>query len=231
MGSVRPVTGSGTVLTGSVRPVTGFVAVVPRSVTGLSGRVAVVTGSLTVATGPVTIVTGSLTVVTGSVAVVTGWVKGVTWSVRVVSGLVNNWSAIMYYDGVFYESRKYRNLEIEDRVGGGEDTSRLERLTCSVHGDDRHLGCRAPDREARRRLRRLLLGAGARIGVSRWAVGDDLLDERILHLEQGERRQFPGRRAEAPVGVHQRGSSHPSRRRGRWIACKRACLRRCDSRG
>jgi 2-dehydro-3-deoxygluconokinase len=39
---------------------------------------------------------------------------------EVVSGLINNWSAIMYYDGVFYESRKFMNLEIEDRVGGGD---------------------------------------------------------------------------------------------------------------
>lgn len=39
---------------------------------------------------------------------------------EVLSGLVNNWSAIMYYDGKFYESRKYQNLEIEDRVGGGD---------------------------------------------------------------------------------------------------------------
>jgi 2-dehydro-3-deoxygluconokinase len=39
---------------------------------------------------------------------------------EVVSGLVNNWSAIMYYDGTFYESRKYTGLEIEDRVGGGD---------------------------------------------------------------------------------------------------------------
>jgi 2-dehydro-3-deoxygluconokinase len=39
---------------------------------------------------------------------------------EVVSGLVNNWSAIMYYDGTFYASRKYENLEIEDRVGGGD---------------------------------------------------------------------------------------------------------------
>ncbi len=39
---------------------------------------------------------------------------------EVVSGLVNNWSAIMYYDGVFYSSRRYENLEIEDRVGGGD---------------------------------------------------------------------------------------------------------------
>ncbi|MGA7160216.1 MAG: sugar kinase [Bacteroidota bacterium] len=39
---------------------------------------------------------------------------------EVVSGLVNNWSAIMYYDGAFYESRKFSHLEIEDRVGGGD---------------------------------------------------------------------------------------------------------------
>jgi 2-dehydro-3-deoxygluconokinase len=39
---------------------------------------------------------------------------------EVVSGLVNNWSAIMYFEGTFYESRKYHGLEIEDRVGGGD---------------------------------------------------------------------------------------------------------------
>ncbi len=39
---------------------------------------------------------------------------------EVVSGLVNNWSAIMYYDGVFFESRRYEHLEVEDRVGGGD---------------------------------------------------------------------------------------------------------------
>jgi 2-dehydro-3-deoxygluconokinase len=39
---------------------------------------------------------------------------------EVVSGLINNWSAIMYYDGAFYESRRYEHLEIEDRVGGGD---------------------------------------------------------------------------------------------------------------
>jgi 2-dehydro-3-deoxygluconokinase len=39
---------------------------------------------------------------------------------EVVSGLINNWSAIMYYDGEFYLSKKYMNLEIEDRVGGGD---------------------------------------------------------------------------------------------------------------
>jgi 2-dehydro-3-deoxygluconokinase len=39
---------------------------------------------------------------------------------EVVSGLVNNWSAIMYYDGTFFESTRFMNLEIEDRVGGGD---------------------------------------------------------------------------------------------------------------
>jgi 2-dehydro-3-deoxygluconokinase len=39
---------------------------------------------------------------------------------EVVSGLINNWSAIIYCDGNFYESKKYENLEIEDRVGGGD---------------------------------------------------------------------------------------------------------------
>ena len=39
---------------------------------------------------------------------------------EVVSGLINNWSAIMYYGGTFYQSKKYMNLEIEDRVGGGD---------------------------------------------------------------------------------------------------------------
>jgi 2-dehydro-3-deoxygluconokinase len=39
---------------------------------------------------------------------------------EVVSGLINNWSAILYYDGVFYESNKLPGLEIEDRVGGGD---------------------------------------------------------------------------------------------------------------
>lgn len=39
---------------------------------------------------------------------------------EVVSGLLNNWSAILYYDGQFYESTRYENLEIEDRVGGGD---------------------------------------------------------------------------------------------------------------
>ena len=39
---------------------------------------------------------------------------------EVVSGLRNNWQAILFIDGKFYQSRKYENLEIEDRVGGGD---------------------------------------------------------------------------------------------------------------
>jgi len=39
---------------------------------------------------------------------------------EVVSGLVNHWSAILWCEGKFHESRKYENLEIEDRVGGGD---------------------------------------------------------------------------------------------------------------
>jgi 2-dehydro-3-deoxygluconokinase len=42
---------------------------------------------------------------------------------EVKSGLVNNWSAILYAEGKFYESRRYDNLEIEDRVGGGDGFS------------------------------------------------------------------------------------------------------------
>jgi 2-dehydro-3-deoxygluconokinase len=47
--------------------------------------------------------------------------KGVGTTLReVVSGLINHWSAILYYDSAFHESTRYENLEIEDRVGGGD---------------------------------------------------------------------------------------------------------------
>jgi 2-dehydro-3-deoxygluconokinase len=36
------------------------------------------------------------------------------------SATVNDWSAICYADGKFYESKRYENLEIYDRVGGGD---------------------------------------------------------------------------------------------------------------
>lgn len=42
---------------------------------------------------------------------------------EVKSGLVNNWSAILWHEGQFYESRRYDNLEITDRVGGGDGFS------------------------------------------------------------------------------------------------------------
>lgn len=42
-------------------------------------------------------------------------------TLRVVkSGLVNNWSAILWHEGTFYESRLFKDMEIEDRVGGGD---------------------------------------------------------------------------------------------------------------
>ncbi|MFH1024415.1 MAG: sugar kinase [Planctomycetota bacterium] len=39
---------------------------------------------------------------------------------EVVSGLVNHWSAILWCEGKFYDSKRYEGLEIEDRVGGGD---------------------------------------------------------------------------------------------------------------
>ena len=38
----------------------------------------------------------------------------------VISATKNDWSAICWMDGQFYESRKYPGLEILDRVGGGD---------------------------------------------------------------------------------------------------------------
>jgi 2-dehydro-3-deoxygluconokinase len=39
---------------------------------------------------------------------------------EVKNGSVNNWSAVAYFNGKYYESRKYENIIIEDRVGGGD---------------------------------------------------------------------------------------------------------------
>ncbi|TVR54636.1 MAG: sugar kinase [Puniceicoccaceae bacterium] len=51
-------------------------------------------------------------------------IKGICTTLREVkSGLLNNWSGILWYDGQFYDSRVYENLEIEDRVGGGDGFS------------------------------------------------------------------------------------------------------------
>jgi 2-dehydro-3-deoxygluconokinase len=42
---------------------------------------------------------------------------------EVKSGLVNNWGGILWHDGKFYEARQFNDLEIEDRVGGGDGFS------------------------------------------------------------------------------------------------------------
>lgn len=39
---------------------------------------------------------------------------------NVKTALVNDWSAIMWHDGTFYDGPSHPNLEIEDRVGGGD---------------------------------------------------------------------------------------------------------------
>ncbi len=38
----------------------------------------------------------------------------------VKSGLINDWSAILWHEGQFYDGVKFEGLEIEDRVGGGD---------------------------------------------------------------------------------------------------------------
>jgi len=42
---------------------------------------------------------------------------------EVKSGLVNNWGAILCHDGKFFQARPFNDLEIEDRVGGGDGFS------------------------------------------------------------------------------------------------------------
>ena len=39
---------------------------------------------------------------------------------RVITATRNDWSAILWHDGAFYDSRPYPDLEILDRVGGGD---------------------------------------------------------------------------------------------------------------
>ena len=39
---------------------------------------------------------------------------------RVITATRNDWSAILWHDGAFYDSRTYPDLEILDRVGGGD---------------------------------------------------------------------------------------------------------------
>ncbi len=42
---------------------------------------------------------------------------------EVKSGLVNNWGGILWHEGKFHEARQFNDLEIEDRVGGGDGFS------------------------------------------------------------------------------------------------------------
>jgi 2-dehydro-3-deoxygluconokinase len=48
-------------------------------------------------------------------------IKAVGTTLRgVKSALINDWSAILWYEGRFYDGAKYQDAEIEDRVGGGD---------------------------------------------------------------------------------------------------------------
>jgi 2-dehydro-3-deoxygluconokinase len=47
--------------------------------------------------------------------------QAVATTLRAVqSATVNDWSAVLWYDGQFHASREYQALEIMDRVGGGD---------------------------------------------------------------------------------------------------------------
>ncbi|MCX7788391.1 MAG: sugar kinase [Spirochaetes bacterium] len=47
--------------------------------------------------------------------------KAVATTLREVkSATFNDWSAVLYYDGTFFQAREYKDLEIYDRVGGGD---------------------------------------------------------------------------------------------------------------
>ena len=47
--------------------------------------------------------------------------QAVATTLRAVqSATINDWSAVLWYDGQFYSSREYKALEIMDRVGGGD---------------------------------------------------------------------------------------------------------------
>jgi 2-dehydro-3-deoxygluconokinase len=47
--------------------------------------------------------------------------QAVATTLRAVqSATINDWSAVLWYDGSFHTSREYQSLEIMDRVGGGD---------------------------------------------------------------------------------------------------------------
>ena len=49
---------------------------------------------------------------------------------HVKTALLNDWQTVMLYKGKFYASRKYEDLEILDRTGGGD--SFASALICSI---------------------------------------------------------------------------------------------------
>ena len=51
------------------------------------------------------------------------------------TGLLNDWQVVMLYKGEFYQSRKYENLEIIDRTGGG-DSFASGIIYCMIEGKD-----------------------------------------------------------------------------------------------
>ena len=51
-------------------------------------------------------------------------IKAVCTTLREVkSGLINNWGGILWHEGQFSEARQFKDMEIEDRVGGGDGFS------------------------------------------------------------------------------------------------------------
>lgn len=53
----------------------------------------------------------------------------------VKTATVNDWSAILWHDGGFHESRKYPDLEIMDRVGGGDSFASGVQFGFMEHND------------------------------------------------------------------------------------------------
>jgi 2-dehydro-3-deoxygluconokinase len=51
------------------------------------------------------------------------------------TALLNDWQTVMLYKGEFYASRKYENLEILDRTGGG-DSFASALIACMLEGKD-----------------------------------------------------------------------------------------------
>ena len=63
-------------------------------------------------------------------------VQGVGTTLRhVKTALLNDWQTVMLYKGRFYASRKYENLEVWDRTGGG-DSFASALISCMLEGKD-----------------------------------------------------------------------------------------------